>query len=182
MPLDDELKKAIVQMLPKEKDKLLLRLITKDKTLTDKLYFELIEESATTPERRLVISDNILNVSSRDLNSPAWILSEMRNLSGEIAYHVKITKDKVGGLELNLSLLNVFLSRFSHQLLNYSHRTDKCAQYIAKKALTIVNGLNKLDDDFRFDYLEDANIMLEMVHYHCSKVYARQLDIPTSLE
>jgi hypothetical protein len=182
MPLDDELKKAIVQMLPKEKDKLLLRLITKDKALTDKLYFELVEESSTISERRMVISDNILNMSTMPLNSPAWILAEMRNLSGEITYHVKITKDKVGGLELNLLLLNLFLSRFSSQLVNFSHRTEKCAQYIAKKALTTVNGLNKLDDDFRFDYLEDANIMLALVHDHCSKVYARQLDIPTKLE
>jgi hypothetical protein len=182
MPLDDQLKKAVVQMLPKEKDKLLLRLITKDKILTERLYFELIEESSTIPERRESIASTILHISTMAMDSPAWILTEMRSLSGDIAYHVKITKDKVGALELNLLLLNTFLTRFSDKLLNYSHRSDKCAQYIAKKALTIVNGLNKLDDDYRFDFRKDADRMLQLVHSLCSKMYARQLNLPTELE
>jgi len=180
--MQDPLKKAIIQMLPKEKDKLLLRLIAKDKALTDRLYFELIEGSSTIPERRDDITSHILHASTMSMDSPAWIMMEMKTLSGTIAYHVKITKDKLGAIELNLILLNTFLDRFANKLQNYSSRSDKCALYIAKKALTIVTGLSKLDDDYQFDFRNDANKMLTLVHSLCSKMYARQLNVPEELQ
>ena len=38
-------------------------------------------------------------------NERDWeILMDMRNLSGDITYHVKVTKDKIGALELNIFL------------------------------------------------------------------------------
>ncbi len=182
MPMQDQLKRAIMGMPPKEKDKLLLRLIAKDSTLSDKLYFELIEDSATIPERRDEIASHILHASTMNIDTPGWIMMEMRNLSGEISYHVKITKDKLGAIELSLILLNTFLERFSDKLSKHTSRSDKCALYIAKKALTIVNGLQKLDDDYRFDFRNDANQMLKLVHSLCSKMYARQLNVPEALE
>lgn len=178
MPIHDQLKKAIIQMPQKEKDKLLLRLIAKDSTLTDKLYFELIEESSTIPERRDAISGRITRISNITQDSPGWILMDMRNLSGDITYHVKVTKDKIGGLELNLFLLNTFLKKYADKLRTYSSRTDKCALYIVKKAVTILNGLNKLDEDYHVDYRNDVNHMLQQIYQLSSKMYARQLELP----
>lgn len=181
MPIQDQLKKAIIQMMPKEKDKLLIRLIAKDKALSDRLYFELIEGSATIPERRDDIASQILHSSTMAMDSSAWIMMEMKSHSGTIAYHVKTTRDKLGAIELNLLLLNTFLNRFADKLEKYSSRSDKCALYIAKKALTIVNGLGKLDEDYQFDFRNDANDMLKLVHSLCSKMYARQLNVPEEL-
>jgi hypothetical protein len=182
MALPDQLKKAIIQMPAKEKDKLLLRLITKDKTLTDKLHFELIEDSATIPERREEIVGRIVRTSNFNQNTPGWILMDMRNLSGDISYHVKVTKDKIGGIELNLFLMNTFLEKYPDILKTYSSRADTCALYIAKKAQTILNGLNRLDEDYRVDYIKDTNRMLKMVFSLCSKTYAKQLELPQELE
>ncbi|MCF2445779.1 hypothetical protein L0657_17595 [Dyadobacter sp. CY345] len=182
MPIEDQLKKAIIQMPPKEKDKLLIRLITKDKALTDKLYFELIEDSSTIPERRESIMARITRLTKYVQDSPGWILMDMRNLSGDITYHVKVTKDKIGALELNIFLLNTFLTSYSDKLKVYTSRTDKCALYIAKKALTILNGLNKLEEDYRVDYKKDTNKMLKLVHQLSSKMYARQLNVPEEWE
>ncbi|WAC11072.1 hypothetical protein [Dyadobacter pollutisoli] len=182
MALPDQLKKAIIQMPAKEKDKLLLRLITKDKTLTDRLHFELIEDSATIPERRDEIMSRIVRTSKFNQNTPGWILMDLRNLSGDIAYHVKVTKDKIGGLELNLFLMNTFMEQYPEILRTYSSRADTCALYIAKKALTIINGINKLDEDYRVDYIKDANRMLKMVYSLASRMYARQLELPQELE
>jgi hypothetical protein len=53
--LDSDLKKAIVHLPGVEKDKLLLRLIAKDATLSEKLYFELVERGQTIDERRELI-------------------------------------------------------------------------------------------------------------------------------
>lgn len=182
MALPDQLKKAIIQMPAKEKDKLLLRLITKDKTLSDRLHFELLEDSATIPERREEIVNRITRTSKFNQNTPGWVLMDMRNLSGDISYHVKVTKDKIGAIELNLFLLNTFLETYQSILKTYSSKADTCALYIAKKAQTILNGLNKLDEDYRFDYVQDTNNMLKLVHSLCSKMYARQMEIPVDWE
>lgn len=182
MPIEDQLKKAIIQMPQKEKDKLLIRLITKDTTLTDKLYFELIEESSTITERRESIMGRILRLSKHTQDTPGWIMMDLRSLSGDIAYHVKVTKDKLGGLELNIFLLNTFLNQYTDKLRVYSSRSDKCALYIAKKALTIMTALNKLEDDYRVDYKKDTNQMLALVHQLCSKMYARQFNVPEEWE
>lgn len=178
MALADQLKKAIIQMPVKEKDKLLLRLITKDGTLSDRLYFELVEDSATIQERREEIMGRIERTSKFNQNTPGWILMDMRNLSGDISYHVKVTKDKIGAIELNILLLNTFFERYTDILKTYSSKADTCAIYIAKKAQTILNGLNKLDEDYRVDYINDTNQMLKYVHSLCSRTYARQLGVP----
>jgi len=182
MALPEQLKKAIIQMPAKEKDKLLLRLITKDKTLSDRLHFELIEDSSTIPERREELMGRIVRTSKFSQNTPGWVLMDMRNLSADIAYHVKVTKDKVGGIELNLFLLNTFLESYSDILRTYSSRADTCALYIAKKAQVVLNGLSKLDEDYRTDYIKDANRMLQLVFSLCSKMYARQMELPHELE
>lgn len=169
-------------MPAKEKDKLLLRLITKDKTLSDRLHFELIEDSATIPERREELMGRIVRTSKYNQNTPGWVLMDLRALSADIAYHVKVTKDKVGGIELNIFLLNTFLESYSDILRTYSSRADTCALYIAKKAHTILNGLSKLDEDYRVDYIKDTNRMLGLVFSLCSKMYARQMELPQELE
>ena len=169
-------------MPTKEKDRLLLRLITKDKTLADRLHFELIEDSLTIPERREDIAATITRTSKFNQNTPGWILMDLRNLSGDIAYHVKVTKDKIGGMELNLFMLNTFLENYSDILKTYSSRADTCALYIAKKAQVILNAFNKLDEDYRVDYLKDVNGMLKLVYSLCSKMYARQMELPQEIE
>jgi hypothetical protein len=182
MAIPELLKKAIVQMVPKEKDKLLLRLITKDPALCDKLYFELIEERSTIVERREMIAAQIEDSAQMPINTPGWVMMEMKSLSGAISYHVKITKDKLGAIELNLLLMNTFLDSFSDVLQKYTSRSDKCALYIAKKALTLISGLNKLDDDFRFDFVVDTNQMLQKVNECSAKNYARQLGVPSRID
>ena len=182
MPIDDQLKKAIIQMPPREKDKLLLRLVAKDSTLTDKLYFELIEESSTLHERRDLIRSRIVRLSKAGKDTPGWILMDMRDLSGDITYHVKVTKDKIGGLELNIFLLNTFMETYEHKLVNFNSRTDKIALYIVKKAQTVLNQLAKLDEDYRFDFLKDANRMLASIYQQSAKIYARQLALPAEIE
>lgn len=182
MALTDALKKAIIQMPVKEKDKLLLRLIAKDQTLSDRLHFELIEDSATISERREEITNRIIRISKFNQNTPGWILMDMRNLSGDISYHVKVTKDKMGAIELNIFLMNTFMSTYPHILKTYSSKADTCALYLAKKAQTILNGLNKLDEDYRVDFVKDTNQMLKHVYNLCSKMYAKQLGVPEEWE
>jgi hypothetical protein len=178
MPLSDPLKKAITAMPAKEKDKLLLRLITKDKVLADRLHFELLEQSSTTEERREAIREKIQRLARQEQYTAGWILMDLRSLSGDIAYHVKVTKDKYGEIDLNLHLLVTYLAHQAGPLRTYTGRTDKCALYIAKKAQTLLKRLDKLDSDYYVDFDRDVNRLLEQVHALCTSHYARQLGLP----
>jgi hypothetical protein len=179
MPIDEQLKKAIVQMPTKEKDKLLLRLITKDRLLTDKLYFELIEGSETMLERRTSLHERILRIAKIKESSAGWIMMNMRSLSGEITYHVKITKDKYGEAELNLLLLNTFFEINKSSLLERpTTRNEKCAKYMAKKGLSVLKLVTKLPEDFHVDFAADMEKMLKFQHTLCTRNYARELNLP----
>lgn len=178
MALSSPLKKAILGMPEKEKDKLLLRLIGKDKVLVDRLHFELIEDAATLPERRAGIKNEIARVAAMSQHSAGWIMMDMRTLSGDITRHVKITKDKYGEIELNVSLLNSFLEKHPKQLQHHTGRSDKCALYIAKKTQATLKLLDRLDEDYYVDFETEVNKLLQQVHDMCSKPYAQQMSLP----
>ena len=83
-------------MPEKEKDKLIFRLLRRDMDLAEKLYFELVDTDSIEDKRRIMeinISKQIHRFSE-NFHSLDYIASEMRNISGKISHHVKITKDK----------------------------------------------------------------------------------------
>lgn len=178
MALSAALKKAITQMPENEKDKLLIRLVNKDKILVDRLHFELIEDGSTLPERRETIRTRIAKVAQMAQHSPGWIMMDMRYLSGDISHHVKITKDKYGEIELTIAVLNDFFDNHPKQLSSYTSRSDKCALYIAKKTETILKLLAKLDEDYYVDFRDDMEKLLKYVHSMCSQHYAAELGLP----
>lgn len=178
--LDPELKKAIGRMPETEKDKLLFRLIAKDATLSEKLYFELVEERSTVEERRLIIKQYTDRVAGLYQDSPGWVMMDMRSVSGNITRHVKVTKDAYGEVELSLYMLNAFYDHHFDQLRYYDRRSDKAAQYIAKRADQVLKKLYKLDPDYYLEFENDVNKMLTNVFSSCAQHYARQLDLPHS--
>jgi hypothetical protein len=178
MALPDPLKKAILQMPAKDKDKLLLRLIGKDSNLVDKLHYELLEGSDTLQERRDNIKKRIVKVAGISQHSPGWIMMDMRSLSGDITQHVKITKDKYGEIELNIQMLNSFFENHKDLLTRYTSRSEKCALYIAKKTQSILKLLARLDDDYHVDFESEMNGLLHCVHTMCSKPYAQEMNLP----
>jgi hypothetical protein len=54
-----DLKASIINLPPKEKDKLLLRLIAKDKVLTEHLHFKLLEDELDLEDRKNRIKSDI---------------------------------------------------------------------------------------------------------------------------
>ena len=182
MALPDSLKKAIANMSVKEKEKLLLRLVSKDSLLVERLHYELVEEGTTLLERREEVRSKIERMSTYRQDTPGWLMMDLRSLSGDITHHVKITKDKIAALELNLLMIKSYMQNHEDLLRTYSSRSDTCALYLAKKAQTILNALDKLNEDYRYDYIEDINTMLNLLHHLCPKMYARQLGLPTVLE
>jgi hypothetical protein len=180
MAISEELKKAIVLMPVKEKDKLLLRLINKDSTLIQRLEFELIEHSDTVQLRRDEIKQRIARVAARTHDTPGWMMMDMRSFNGEITQHVKVTKDKYGEIELTIYLFLTFFEHQSALLLVHNSRSDSCAEYIAKRVDSLVKKLNKFNSDYYVDFQRDMQKLLDYVHSHCSRSYARELGIVKS--
>ncbi|WP_421829312.1 hypothetical protein [Larkinella sp.] len=177
--IEKDLKKEILKLPPGEKDKLLLRLIAKDKDLVERLHFVLIEGETTTEERRHNLKEKIAETAHGHYTHPdGWMLKALRSLTSAIAHHVKITKDKYGEVELNIYILTAFFnvqpSLFAH--LNH-HNQNSCA-FVAKKAETILKKLQKIDPDYYIEFETDVNQALDFIHTHGPGLYARQLGIP----
>lgn len=158
--LTDELKKAITGLSHKEKDKLLYRLIAKDKPLVDRLTFELIETEAgvTKEERRTELEESLmiyLNKVAAQYYSPGYLLLDIRHLSGEINRHVKTTKDKYGDIYLNFLMLNTSLRLLSSRIIRSSPgRSRTFDAYVVKRAKRLLNQVAKMHEDHRLDFEE----------------------------
>lgn len=178
MPLDPDLKKAIVRMPGVEKDKLLLRLVAKDTTLTEKLQFELVEHGQTIDERRELIRQFIRRTADLKQDTPGWVMMDMRTVSGYISRHLKVTKDKYGEVDLMLYMLNTFYDHNAHLLQKYNTRSDKAADYIAKRTDQVLKKALKLDPDYHIEFADGINKLLGWVHRTAPAHYARQLGLP----
>ncbi|MBO0932422.1 hypothetical protein [Fibrella aquatilis] len=176
--LSADLKRAVVEMPEKEKDKLLLRLITKDPILTERLDYELVEEKSTLDHRRQLIRDLTNRTAKLDPDTAGWLMMDMRTVSGYITRHVKVTKDAYGEVDLTLHMLTAFLNNHIGLLKTLNGRTEKCAQYVAKRTDMLLKKLNKLDPDYFMEFEESTNRLLQHAHTGAIAHFAKQLGIP----
>ena len=111
MEYSKEFKQALSEFSSIEKDRLIFRLLKKDKLLSKKLYFELIDPE-TTDQKRDQMEENVtekLASAARYIGNPKYYLSTIRTISAEITEHVKVTTDKFGEVYLNLFLVDQIL-------------------------------------------------------------------------
>ena len=111
MEYSKEFKQALSEFSPIEKDRLIFRLLKKDKLLSKKLYFELIDPE-TTDQKRDQMEENVtekLASAVRYIRNPKYYLSTIRTISAEITEHVKVTTDKFGEIYLQLFLVKKIL-------------------------------------------------------------------------
>ncbi len=152
-----------------EKDKLLLRLVAKDVMLVRKLQHQLLEDEVDAEQQRDALVEQVTTYFTSEGFSgwnytPGLVMMELRNFSGAITRHVKITKDKYGEVRLLLLLVNL---PFRHQralLDKKTRRADKFAVYVVKKAQTTLNKLEKLNEDYYIEFEKDVNEMLGHLH------------------
>ena len=180
--LDDHLKAAIILMPPKEKDKLLLRLVAKDHKLVERLIFELLEKGATRDERaidvRKMIERSLPYSADRD-NTPGWLLMDLRSLNGQITAHVQTTKDKPGEVILGCFLFAEAIRRNEEMLRKKHHRADTFSPYVAKRTEALIKKAAKLHEDYQIEFRKDLNTILAFLHdYAPTKLYAIDLRLP----
>jgi hypothetical protein len=158
MKFNSDFKKALSQLPDKEKDKLILRLLRKDLDLANKLHFELMEDS-TVEERREETLHEVLRrvkVSADAYYSPGYLLLDLRDNSGIINEHVRITKDKLGEVILQCAMIR--------QALELCHEKMAMAElgkiytlgiYLISRVFKIMMLIQKLHPDYYIQFQED---------------------------
>ncbi|WP_027383675.1 hypothetical protein [Epilithonimonas caeni] len=181
MEYSKEFKAALSQFSHSEKDKLIFRLLKKDKLLSKKLYFELIDEETTDDKRNTMesyIRDRISEIS-RYISNPKYFLVLVRKLSAEITEHVKITTDKFGEAYLNLLLASEILSHNDKLGKQRFDAVYKLYIYLINKIFKALIQIKKLDEDYWLEFDEILSDIDNKIH---DNLYLEKLCISNGLE
>lgn len=155
MKFTPEFKKAISQLPPQEKDKLILRLLKHDLILANQLYFQLLDNESVQVKRQKAEINIIKRVENMTTHfySPGYLLVDLRYLSGDITEHVKITKDKYGEASLNLLMLNEVLKRNNENILKFSPaKCSTLSTYIIARAYKILILIKAMHKDYLIEF------------------------------
>lgn len=162
MTLPKELKEAISKLSSEEKDKLIFRLLKKDLTLTNRLIFELVSDESVE-EKREITKERLaqrIEIITNQFYSPGYLNIDVRDMSGIISDHVKITKDKYGEPYLNLWMLTEVLERNNKKIMSATiGKAEKFCMGVIARAFKILILISKLHEDYRVDF-EDNLVRL----------------------
>ncbi|MDG4653763.1 deoxyuridine 5'-triphosphate nucleotidohydrolase [Chryseobacterium arthrosphaerae] len=170
MEYSKEFKAALSAFSSPEKDKLIFRLLRKDKLLSKKLYFELIDPE-TTDDKRDVMEDQVKEkvlLAAKYIGNTKYFLTIIRKISAEITEHVKITTDKFGEVSLNLLLVNAILDYNADLSRQRFDNVYKLYLYIINKIFKSLTLIRKLDEDYWMEideYLRDTEEKILENHY-----------------
>jgi len=180
------LKLEIKSLPAKEKDKLLLRLIAKDRVLTEHLHFKLLEDEQDLVLRQekltAIIDEGVAELlNSKKPNSKETLL-RMRKLNGNINHHFKVTKDITSELELRLHLLNRIPVEFNESVFSALYKfSEKLNVYFVKTTVSLLNKYHKVHEDLQFDLKDSVNELLNKIYNHKTAGIAKELGLPDEL-
>lgn len=182
MEYSKEFKAALSNFSPAEKDKLIFRLLKKDKLLSKKLYFELIDPETTDNKRDAMeeIVEEKVVLASKYISNQKYFLGIIRKISAEITEHVKITTDKFGEVSLNLLLINKILDYNEDLGRQRFDNVYKLYLYIINKTVKALTLTRKLDVDYWMEideYLDELKSKIIQNHYLSKLFMNNEIDL-----
>jgi hypothetical protein len=172
--LPPALRRALLDLPPKEKDQLLARLVAQDAVLTEQLAYRLLEGPDALRQQ---VDDPVRGYHQ----TPNDLLVILRQLQARLAYHARITEDAFGEVELSLRLLaNVF----AHQpaLVARLHGpTQPLLQHLVRRAQEALKQAEKLHPDYHLELASAANAVLAGLFASGAAPLAREAGLPTSV-
>ncbi|PRD49030.1 hypothetical protein [Sphingobacterium haloxyli] len=171
-----ELKEAVLHLPQKEKDKLLVRLVGKDKMLMKQLHFQLLEDQVDLEDRIEKLKERLTVLFAEGRNAvknvPVYsnykeLQSLIRQASGLVNEHEKITKDKYSEIDCRIYILNEAFRRFPRLFEKSAvHSSFKLHDYVKARVKTTTNKFEKLHEDLQFDLQESMEEMLSFAMEH----------------
>ncbi|WP_316830980.1 hypothetical protein [Pedobacter aquatilis] len=160
-----DLKNAIAGLPVKEKDKLLLRLIAKDKVLTEHLHYKLLEDEHDLEDRKEKIKSDIEDqlAELKRLNVKE-ALAKVRKMIAGVNHFYKVTKDAFGEVELKIFILSIIPLDYKRSLFGYKDFGFLFATFYIKTVQVTLNKLAKLHEDLQFDLSETVNQLLTKIY------------------
>ncbi len=181
-----DLKIEILALPPKEKDKLLLRLVAKDKVLTEHLHFLLLENENDLQERVAAIKTTILQTmeslaGSKRVNAKE-VLTALRKLAKLVNHNLRVTKANFEDVELRTFLFNHTVTEFKSGVFSsYKNYEQLFATYFIKSTLITCRKFDKLHEDLQFDLKEGLNELLKKIYKGNMASMAKDLGLPEQL-
>ncbi|MEJ7557647.1 MAG: hypothetical protein WKF66_05015 [Pedobacter sp.] len=181
-----DLKIEIKSLPEKEKDKLLLRLIAKDRVLTEHLHFMLLEseEDLALRYQNLLdtIDEGLGELKSAHRASSKDTLLRLRKLSGSISHHQRVTKDTMTEIELRIHLLANVPIDFNDGIFTAMYKfNEKLFIYYVKAVIALLNKYKKLHEDVQFDMKDQMNSILKKTYTHKTAGIATDLGVTKEL-
>lgn len=181
-----DLKAAIIALPSKEKDALLLRLIAKDKVLTEHLHFKLLEDESDLEGRYLAlieeIDDEITGLRKLRKAGAKESLVVMRKLNGRVNHHFKVTKDLNTEIELRLHLLTVIPIAYEEfTFLSMAKYQERLSTYFVKTVFGLYKKYLKLHEDLQFDLMDKFNQLLYKIEENNLQKIARIVGLPEEI-
>lgn len=181
-----DLEIEILSLPEKEKDKLLLRLIAKNKILIEQLHFKLLEDPVLDLKSRLIDTKEKIDSEAHTMNGNTFkqVIRSIRTGSACINHFKKITADKIGEVELNLHLLEVYF-KIAPKFLqegDYVYYYESLYIYVVKKTIALKKLIEKLHEDFYIEYAGRFNSILEKTHRGPLKSIAKELNLDKTFE
>lgn len=182
-----DLKAAIIAIPPKEKDKLLLRLIAKDKVLTEHLHYKLLEDEADLEDRHVLltaeIDESVSAVLKMRKSTSKDALAVFRKLNGRINHHYKVTKDINTEIDLRLHLLKIIPLDYNEGILSALAKfNERLRIYFLRTTLALYKKIVKLHEDIQFDLKEDFTFLLNKIDQLGLSVAAKNVGLPKQID
>ena len=176
-----ELKIEILALPQKEKDKLLLRLVAKDKVLTEHLHFLLLEDETNLNERVALLKQEIID-TNKNLHTAKDVLINLRKQLKLINHFFKVTKANFEDVELRIFLLNCTTTEFKSKFFSSFKNYDQLfSVFFVKSVLATLKKFDKLHEDLQFDLKEDLNKLLGKTFAKNMAAMANDLGLPTQV-
>ncbi len=181
-----DLKKEILALPPKEKDKLLLRLVAKDKVLTEHLHFLLLEDESNLRDRVAFIKTEIASAFQMIETSPKTtskdVLLVLRKLAKQINHFQKVTKADFEEIELKFLLFTSAPLTFKYRVYSTTKDYEQLlGNYLVKAVLILFRKFGKLHEDLQFDLKEQANALLSKIYESKFAATANELGLPNAI-
>lgn len=177
-----DLKTAITDLPIKEKDKLLLRLIAKDKVLTEHLHYKLLESESDLEDRKEKIKTDVSEQVSelRKLNAKEALV-KVRKMITSVNHFYKVTKDPIGEVELKLFILNIVPFDYRKSIFGYRDYMILFSSFYIKTVAITINKYKKLHEDLQFDLSESLNNLLDKIYSSKLAAAAEASNLPKEL-
>lgn len=182
--IEKDLEQAIIALPAKEKNKILIRLINKDKVLVEKLHFQLLEHPEFDLQlRQDAVLEEIENIKGYSSIKSKDLLTLQRSYFAQIAHHKKITADKIGevrlGIKLILRCINLYAAVFNKPDLKYNHNLN---EYNIKKVLLLIKNLKAIHEDYQIEFSDDINTILDFFYSGIHANLAKFLSLPRNID